>query len=79
LLTQTKFYDMKHDSFVNETQNLTSNSSDNMYNKTLAVNNNNNNVQEVVITIQDSCFEKALQYRDEGNVNIFHGFFLTPY
>ncbi|KAG5682857.1 hypothetical protein PVAND_012178 [Polypedilum vanderplanki] len=39
-----------------------------MYNKTLT--NVNSNLQEIVVTLGDSCLEKVLSYRDEGNMNI---------
>lgn len=39
----------------------------NMFDKILA--SVNNNVQEIVITLQDSCLDKILYYRDEGNVS----------
>ncbi|CAG9802832.1 unnamed protein product [Chironomus riparius] len=39
-----------------------------MYNKTLTI--FNNNIQEIVLNLKDTCLEKVLYYRDEGNMNI---------
>ena len=38
-----------------------------MYNKALTI--FNNNIEEIVLNLKDSCLEKVLYYRDEGNVS----------
>lgn len=38
-----------------------------MYNKTFSI--FNNNIQEVKVNLKESCLEKVLYYRDEGNVS----------
>lgn len=38
-----------------------------MYNKALTI--FNNNIQEIVLNLKNSCLEKVLYYRDEGNVS----------